>query len=182
VILDIEGSPAARAISGRLWWMLSAASASVAIAVLLGLNALPHNQLARFVPATGPSVLEQAFARPVVPRLTLDLPTDIAVPLPPGRIVGDYGPGRPGPTVRSFKLRGSSDIVVIAFAPDAPAVVAPPVIGSDAVAVHGHYAIGWTVEPTSLNVVRWTENGMTYEVSSRSLGVHDLARLAEQVR
>src|SRR5438477_385330 len=119
VILDIEGSPAARAISGRLWWMLSAASASVAIAVLLGLNALPHNQLARFVAATGPSVLEQAFARPVVPRLTLDLPTDIAVPLPPGRIVGDYGPGRPGPTVRSFKLRGSSDIVVIAFAPDA---------------------------------------------------------------
>ena len=117
-----------------------------------------------------------------MPRLTLDLPTDIAVPLPPGRIVGDYGPGRPGPTVRSFKLRGSSDIVVIAFAPDAPAVVAPPVIGSDAVAVHGHYAIGWTVEPTSLNVVRWTENGMTYEVSSRSLGVHDLARLAEQVR
>ena len=51
MILDIEGSPAARAISGRLWWMLSAASASVAIAVLLGLNALPHNQLARFVPA-----------------------------------------------------------------------------------------------------------------------------------
>ena len=182
MILDIEGSPAGRAISGRLWWMLSAASASVAIAVLLGLNALPHNQLARFVAATGPSVLEQAFARPVVPRLTLDLPTDIAVPLPPGRIVGDYGPGRPGPTVRSFKLRGSSDIVVIAFAPDAPAVVAPPVIGSDAVAVHGHYAIGWTVEPTSLSVVRWTENGMTYEVSSRSLGVHDLARLAEQVR
>jgi len=38
------------------------------------------------------------------------------------------------------------------------------------------------VEPTSLSVVRWTENGMTYEVSSRSLGVRDLARLAEQVR
>ena len=90
--------------------------------------------------------------------------------------------GRPAPTVRSYRLRGSSDLIVVAMAPDAALVLAPPTRPADALAVHGSYAIGWIVEPTSLNVVRWTENGMTYEVSSRSLGVRDLARLAEQIR
>ena len=162
MILDLEGAVPQRAISPRLWWILSIASATVAGAALLVVNALPHEQLDRFVViARSPSVLEQAFAKPGPARLQLELPADIAVPVPPGRVVGDYGPGRPAPTVRSYRLRGSSDLVV---------------------AVHGSYAVGWIVEPTSLSVVRWTENGMTYEVSSRSLGVRDLARLAEQIR
>jgi len=183
VILDLEGAVPQRTISARLWWVLSLASASVAAAALLVVNALPHEQLARFVVGmSGPSVLEQAFARPQPARLQLELPAEIAVPVPPGRIVGDYGPGRPAPTVRSYRLRGSSDLIVVAMAPDAPLVLAPPTRPADALAVHGSYAIGWIVEPTSLNVVRWTENGMTYEVSSRSIGVRDLARLAEQIR
>jgi hypothetical protein len=183
VILDVEGAVPQRTIAPRLWWILSLASATVAGAALLVVNAVPHEQLDRFVViARGPSVLEQAFAKPGPARLQLELPADIAVPVPPGRVVGDYGPGRPPPTVRSYRLRGSSDLVVVAMAPDAPSVLAPPTRPADALTVHGSYAIGWMVEPTSLSVVRWTENGMTYEVSSRSLGVRDLARLAEQVR
>ncbi|HEV8470019.1 MAG TPA: hypothetical protein VGR46_10460 [Candidatus Limnocylindria bacterium] len=182
MILDLEGADSQRTISPRLWWILSVASAAVAACVLLVVNALPHEQLARFVTMHGPSVLEQAFANPKPVRLSLELPADIAVPVPPGRIVGDYGPGRPAPVVRAFRLRGSNDSVVVAMAPDAPVVLAPATRPADALAVHGNYAISWMVEPTSLSVVRWTENGMTYEVSSRSLGVRDLARLAEQVR
>jgi len=181
VILDLEGAVPQRTIAPRLWWILSIASTAVAAAALLVVNALPHAQLARFVTMSGPSVLEQAFANPKPVRLLLELPADIAVPVPPGRIVGDYGPGRPAPTVRAYRLRGSNDTVVVAMAPDAPAVLAPAKRPADALAVHGNYAVGWMEEPTSLNVVRWTENGMTYEVSSRSLGVRDLARLAEQV-
>jgi hypothetical protein len=183
VILDIEGAAPQRTISPRLWWILSLASATVAAAALLVVNALPHERLDRLVLIpSGPSVLEQAFAKPRPARLQLALPADVAVPVPPGRIVGDYGPGRSTPTVRAYRLRGSSDVIVVAMAPDAPVVLAPPTRPADALAVHGSYAVGWMVEPTSLSVVRWTENGMTYEVSSRSLGVHDLARLAEQVR
>jgi hypothetical protein len=33
-----------------------------------------------------------------------------------------------------------------------------------------------------VSVVRWTENGSTYEISSRTLRPAELARLAEQVR
>jgi hypothetical protein len=127
-------------------------------------------------------VIAQALAKPQPQRLSLELPSEIAVPLPPGRVLGDYGPARPAPTVRSYRLRGSGDVIVVVMAPDAPKVLAPNPRPADALAVHGEYALGWTVEATSLSVVRWTENAMTYEISSRTLRPAELARLAESVR
>ena len=53
---------------------------------------------------------------------------------------------------------------------------------ADALFVHGAYAATYSVEATSLSSVRWTENGMTYEVSSRSLLLRDLVAVADQVR
>jgi len=88
---------------------------------------------------------------------------------------------RPAPTVRSFRLRGSNAIVVVAMFPGAPAVVRPATAPADALSVHGAYAANYSVEATSISAVRWTENGMTYEVSSRALLLGDLVRLAEQV-
>src|SRR5262245_55058603 len=101
MILDLEGTTA----RGAPWFALSIASATVALAVVLAVNAVPHAQLPRVLPANVPSVLERAFAQPLVPRLSLELPSELAVPLPPGRIVGDYGPGRPTPTIRGYRMR-----------------------------------------------------------------------------
>ena len=182
MILDLEGSAPSVAGPRRLWPVLSFASAAVAAALLALANAFPHEQLARQVPASGPSVIEQELAKPRPARLQLNLPPDVAVPIPPGRFVGDYGPARPAPTVRSYRLRGSNDLVVVALAPDAPIVYPPRDRAADALAVHGSYAVGWTVEPTLVSVVRWTENGMTYEISSRTLRPPDLAGLAGQLR
>jgi len=182
VILDLEGSAPSVAGPRRLWPVLSFGSAAVAAALLALANAFPHEQLARQVPASGPSVIEQELAKPRPARLQLNLPPDVAVPIPPGRFVGDYGPARPAPTVRSYRLRGSNDLVVVALAPDAPIVYPPRDRAADALAVHGSYAVGWTVEPTLVSVVRWTENGMTYEISSRTLRPPDLAGLAGQLR
>ena len=161
MILDLEGSAPSVAGPRRLWPVLSFGSAAVAAALLALANAFPHEQLARQVPASGPSVIEQELAKPRPARLQLNLPPDVAVPIPPGRFVGDYGPARPAPTVRSYRLRGSNDLVVVALAPDAPIVYPPRDRAADALAVHGSYAVGWTVEPTLVSVVRWTENGMT---------------------
>lgn len=182
MILDLEGSAPSVAGPRRLWPVLSFGSAAVAAALLALANAFPHEQLARQVPASGPSVIEQELAKPRPARLQLNLPPDVAVPIPPGRFVGDYGPARPAPTVRSYRLRGSNDLVVVALAPDAPIVYPPRDRAADALAVHGSYAVGWTVEPTLVSVVRWTENGMTYEISSRTLRPPDLAGLAGQLR
>jgi len=183
VILDLDGATARRAaISPRLGPMLSIASAAVAAAVLLMIAAIPHAAAPHFV-VTGPSILEQAFASQK-PPMTLDLvlPSDLAVEVLPQRVDGIYGPARPAPTVRSFRIRGSNAIVIVAMLPGTPALVPPANAPADALSVHGTYAANYSVEATSLSAVRWTENGMTYEISSRSMLLRDLMLLAEQVR
>jgi hypothetical protein len=182
VIFDLEGATAQRSIPPRLGVALSVASAAVATAALLMTAALPHAAAPRFV-ETGPSILAEAFAKQKLP-MTLDLvlPTDVAVEVLPQRVDGIYGPARPAPTLRSFRMRGSNAIVIVAMLPGAPAIVAPPDLSPDALSVRGWYAANYSVEATSLSAVRWTENGMTYEISSRSLLLLDLVRLAEQVR
>jgi len=182
VILDLEGSQVQRSISLRFPFMLSIASAAVAAAALLVIAALPHNSIPRFV-ERGPSILEQAFAKPKPPpTLDLRLPSDVAVQVQPLTTDGIYGPARAAPTLRSFRLRGSNAVVVVAMLPTAPAVVRPPSPPADALSVHGVYAANYSVEATSISAVRWSEDGMTYEVSSRALLLRDLVRLAEQVR
>ena len=182
MILDLDGSPAQRAVSPQLGRMLSIASAAVATAALLMMSALPHDTPTRGV-ASGPSILEQAFAN-AKPSTTLDLelPSDLATAVGPLRVDGIYGPARPAPTIRSYRTRGSNALVVVAMLPDAPAVIRPASPSADDLSVHGAYAVNYSVEATSLSAVRWTENGMTYKVSGRGLLLRDVLRLAEQVR
>ncbi len=181
MILDLEGGMH-RPISPRLGLILAIASSAVAAAALLMTAALPHPATPRFV-ETGPSILEQAFAKQKPPAtLDLVLPGDLAVEVLPQRVDGIYGPARPAPTLRSFRMRGSNAIVIVAMLPSAPAIVPPPDVSPDALSVRGWYAANYSVEATSLSAVRWTENGMTYEIASRSVLLLDLVRLAEQVR
>ena len=182
MILDLDGSPAHRAISPRLGRMLSIASAAVAAAALLMISALPRETTTRIV-ETAPSILAQAFAN-AKPSTTLDLqlPSDVALEVLPQRVDGIYGPARPAPKVRSYRTRGSNALVVVAMLPDAPAVARPATTPADALSVRGVYAADYSVEATSISAVRWTEGGMTYEVSSRALLLRDVVRIAEQVR
>jgi hypothetical protein len=183
VILDLDGGPAARPLSPRFGWMLGAASAAVAAAVLLALTTLPHADIAHGVGVPlGPSVLAEAFARPKEPVLALQLPSEIAMEIPPLRVEGVYGPARPTPKIRSFRMRGTNALVLVAMLPDAPPVYRPAGAGADALSVHGVFAANYSVEATSLFAIRWTEHGVTYEISSRSVTLRDLASLAEQVR
>jgi hypothetical protein len=181
VILDVDGA-VARPISPLLGRMLSAASAAAAAATLLTIAALPHDLPSRAV-ASGPSILEEALAKQNLSlTLRLQLPVDLAAEVPMPSVDGISGPARPAPRLRSFRLRDSNEIVVVAMLPGAPAVVRPPIPLADELSVHGAYAANYSVEATSFSVLRWTEYGMTYEISSRGLLPGDLVRLAEQVR
>src|SRR5436309_5002885 len=103
--------------------MLSIASAAVAAAALLAIAAIPHQSGPRFAEA-GPSILEQAFAKPKPPpTLHLALPSDIAVEVLPQCVDGIYVPARRKPSARSFRLRGSNAYVVVAMFPGAPSGV-----------------------------------------------------------
>jgi hypothetical protein len=178
VILDVEGSAAQQVISPRLGQMLSIASAAVAAAALLIVSALPHEAPSRAV-ESGPSILEQALARPTPQRLNLVLPAEIAVPLSQIGTQDGTGNGRSAITPRSFRLRATSDVLSVVPVPNAAPITAPTQRPADALAVHGNYAQWWTIEPTSVSVLRWTEDGTTYEISSRTLTPKDLARIAD---
>src|SRR6266702_2827062 len=133
--------------------MLSVASMAVATAALLMTAALPHAAAPRFV-ETGPSILEQAFANQKPPTtLDLLLPSDLAVEVSPLRVDGIYGPARPAPTVRSFRLRGSNAIVIVAMLPGTLPIVPPTNTQGEALSVHGAYAANYSVEATSLSAV-----------------------------
>jgi hypothetical protein len=182
VILDLEGSTTPGPIEPQLRWMLSLASAAVAGATLLIVAALPHD-VPRHAAESGPSILEQALAKKTpVPRLSIILPAEVAVPLSQIGMQDGTGNRRSAVTPRSFRLRGSNDVVSVAPVPDAPAIISLAQRTADSLAVHGHYAEWWTVEPTSVSVLRWTENGTTYEISSRTLMPNDLARIADLLR
>ncbi|HEY7624490.1 MAG TPA: hypothetical protein VIA63_05645 [Candidatus Limnocylindria bacterium] len=183
MILDLDGGSVARPLSPRFVWMLGAASAAVASAVLLALTALPHAQLVHGIGVPlGPSVIAQAMAKPKEPTLALQLPTELATEIPPLRVDGVYGPARPTPKIRTFRMRDTNALVLVAMLPDAQPVYAPSGAAADALSVHGVYAANYSVEATSLFAVRWTERGVTYEISSRSVTLRDLVALAERVR
>jgi hypothetical protein len=178
VILDLEGGAAQKAISPRLGQMLSIASGAVAAAALLIMSALPHEAPSRAL-ESGPSVLEQALARPTPQRLSLVLPAEVAVPLSQIGTQDGTGNRRSAITPRSFRLRASNDVFSVVPVPNAAPITPPAQRPADALAVHGNYAQWWITEPTSVSVLRWTENGTTYEISSRTLRPKDLARVAD---
>lgn len=174
VILELEDATAQGARSARLWRLLSIASAATAGMVLVLVASLPREAVVRVPAGSGPSILEQALQRPAPARLALRLPAEVAAPLAPA--------GRSNLATRSYRLRASNDVVNVAPVLDGAPITAPNPRPPDALAVRGNYAQGWTHEPTSFSVVRWTENGFTYEISSRTLLPRDLARIAELLR
>jgi hypothetical protein len=182
VILDLEDATPQRRISPRLGLMLSVASAAVATAALLAISSRPSELATRLFQVERPSVLQQALAQPQLPRLALSLPPEVAVPLVPSGSQYGSGIGRNPLDSRTYRLRDSNDLVSVAPVPDAPPITAPAMSPADALTVRGSYAQFWMVEPTSLSVLRWTHNGMTYEISSRTLRPPALARIAEQLR
>jgi hypothetical protein len=181
VILDLDGAAVQRTMSPRLGMMLSIASAAVAATALLIMSALPHEAPSRAL-ESGPSILEQAFARPTPQRLSLVLPADIAVPLSQVGTQDGTGNRRSALTPRSFRLRLTNDVVSVVPVPNAPPIAPPAQSPAEDLAVHGNYAQWWVTEPTSVSVLRWTESGTTYEISSRTLRPKDLARIADLLR
>jgi hypothetical protein len=162
--------------------LLTIAATAVAIAFYASVSYWPKDWTERPVipnvaALLGPSVL--ASARPA-PVLNLAFPDDVATVVRRSGINGETGLIPTAASITTFRVRATGDLVSVA----APTGVDPiRRISNDAepsLRVRGAYAVA--SEDRGNTVIRWTEDGVTYEVSSRTLDVSALAALANKLR
>jgi hypothetical protein len=141
-------------------------------------NLAPQNK----APLLGPSVL--AGAKPA-PELNLGLPDSLASVVRRSGINGETGLIPTNASITTFRLSGTGDLVSVAMVESADPIVAPPVIPSrpgaaDPLFVRGQYAVA-SVD-RGITHIRWTENGITFDIASRTLATAKLAEVANKLR
>jgi len=179
----------------RFELLLTAAATAVSLAFFASVPYWPRepiaNPLPSFVssaahaltpsnkaPLNGPSVLA---ALPPAPDLNLVLPDDLAVVVRRSGINGETGLIPTAASITTFRMRATGDLVSVAAPTGIDAVRR---VNSDAdpgLRVRGAYAIS-NVDRNGSTVIRWTENGVTYEISSRTLDAPRLADIADKLR
>jgi hypothetical protein len=121
-----------------------------------------------------------ASLRPA-PDLNLVLPDDLAVVVRRSGINGETGLIPTAASITTFRIRATGDLVSVA-APTGLDVVRR--INNDpdpGLRVRGAYAVSNT-DRNGSTIIRWTENGVTYEISSRTLDTPQLVALANKLR
>lgn len=162
--------------------LLTAAATALGLAFFLSVPYWPESWTTRAPAFTvgailrGPSVL--AGLAPV-PDRGLVLPDDVATVAGRRGIDGETGLIPTASAVTSFRLRATGDLVSVAALIGADAVRPSPdqdpalrVRGADAVASFDR----------GVTTLRWTEGGVTYEISSRTLDATHLAAVAGLLR
>lgn len=177
----------------RLEALLTLAATSIGIAFFASVPHWPKEPLSNPIPSfvsaaaqsptsaqaprLGPSVLA---GRAPAPDLNLDLPADFAIVTARRGINGETGLIPTAASITTFRLRATGDLVTVA-APTgvSPVRRAPGDLGPD-VRVRGAYAVVSLGRGST--VLRWTENNVTYEISSRTLDAARLAEVANKLR
>jgi hypothetical protein len=180
-------------VSGRLEALLTLAATTVAIALFIGIQAWPREALANPIPsfvstaARGLTATKAPLLRPSVlaslkpvPDLNLDLPDSVATIVRRSGINGETGLIPTAASITTFRLRAGGDLVSVAAPTGVEPVRPAPGDPDPAYRVHGYYAVVSDARGSTL--VRWTENGVTYEVSSRSLDAAALVEVANKLR
>jgi hypothetical protein len=180
-------------LNTRLEVLLTLAATSLAVAFFVSVPHWPKqsidNPISSFVtsaaqrlgsnkaPLLGPSVLKSLAP---VPDLNLDLPSDLATVAARRGINGETGLIPTAAAITTFRLRATGELVSVA-APTglSPVRRTPGDTGPDYL-VRGSYAVVTTDRGST--VLRWTEHGVTYEISSRTIDAARLAELANKLR
>jgi hypothetical protein len=177
----------------KLEALLTAAATAVAIAFFASVPHWPkeplNNPIPSFVasaaqslnsnkaPLLGPSVLKSLAP---APNLNLDLPADVARVVRRSGINGETGLIPTTASITTFRLNATGDLFSVAAPTGIDSVRATAGDPDPVLRVHGRYAVV-TVDRGS-TVIRWTENGVTYEVSSRTLDPGRLAEVANKLQ
>lgn len=128
-------------------------------------------------PLLGPSVL--AGAKPA-PELNLGLPGSIATVVRRSGINGETGLIPTDASITTFRLSATGDLVSVAMVENAIPVSAPTAATDSSLQVRGHYAVA--TFDRGVTHIRWTENGITFDIASRTLEPFPLAEVANKLR
>jgi hypothetical protein len=162
--------------------LLTIAATAIAIAFYASVSYWPKDWTERrIIPNVavllGPSVL--ASARPV-PDLNLAFADDVAIVVRRSGINGETGLIPTAASITTFRVRATGDLVTVAAPTGVDPIRRISIDAEPQLRVRGAYAVA--SEDRGNTVIRWTENGVTYEVSSRTLDVAALAELANKLR
>ena len=178
-------------MSVRLEALLTVAAAALAIAFFASAPYLTRERIANPVPSfvaaaltvpnkaplLGPSVL--ASMKPA-PELNLGLPDSVGTVVRRSGINGETGLIPTLASITTFRLRATGDLVSVAMVEGASPITTAAFVGTDSFTVRGHYAVA-NVD-RGVTHVRWTENGITFDIASRTLGPSDLVDVANKLR
>ena len=120
-----------------------------------------------------PSILANIGPAPV---LNLNLPGDVATVAARRGINGETGLIPTAASITTFRLRATGDLVTVAAPTGVEPVRRAPGDPDSTYRIHGAYT--QVSDSRGSTVMRWTENGVTYEISSRTLDAARLAQLA----
>jgi hypothetical protein len=122
-----------------------------------------------------------SFVTRPVPDQALTFPPDVATATFRITSQGQTGLVSSDTIATTYRLRATGDMVTVAPLPLSETLPYPaPPAGAAAVRVRGRDAQWTTANGTS--AVRWVENGVSFEMSSRTLSVAQLADLASRLR
>ena len=179
----------------RLEALLTVAAAALAVAFFASVPYWPRerveNPIPSFVsaaaqnltppnkaPLLGPSVL--ASAKPA-PELNFALPLSLATVVRRSGINGETGLIPTNASITTFRLNATGDLVSVAMVENAaPIQASSAATDPGGLTVRGHYAVA-TVD-RGITHIRWTENGITFDIASRTLEPFLLADVANKLR
>ena len=159
--------------------LLSIAASAMALAFVASVPHWPSSWTTRAGPSLfevsapllrGPSVLSNLQP---VPTLNLTFPDDVATVVRRTGINGETGLIPTAAAITTFRLNATGDIVAVSSLPDSAGTSA----GTHDTGLRVHGQIAFAVVDRGVTHVRWTENGVTYDIGSRTLV--DVARLTE---
>jgi hypothetical protein len=118
-----------------------------------------------------------------VPDQTLVFPSDVADSIFRITYLGETGgPLRSEGLVTTYRLQASNDLVTVVPLPLAQSLPYPsPAPGSPPLRIRGHDA-NWIITENGTTAIRWIENGVAFEISSRTLSLAQLTELTAKLR
>ncbi len=129
-----------------------------------------------------PTMARPTFSTQPVPDRTLVLPEEDAVTTFRITSLGQTGLVNNEAIATTYRLRATGDLVTVAPLPQSESLpYSSPLVIDPPLRIRGRAAQA-TLTVNGTTAVRWLENGMVFEMSSRMLSVAQLADLANTLR